>query len=726
MSIEFDDKQTNFSQTELVLPIQSSLINPSMSLVDVLDAAQSSPTSFPDTTTTTPTISDDAGVKILANGKYQSPNFSTGITGWNIDSDGSVEFNNGTFRGTFILGGVIITVNNVNNIQSAINSVAAQGGGIVNLEPGTYYATTSFTLPSNVSFDLNGAVIDFGGTANNISAIGTNAYSTGTLSANFGSGSVTGSGTTWTAAMIGRSILIGDYWYEITGRSSNTAITISPVFRAPNVSGATYVIATTIDNIGLGNGTLQNNITNPLFDFRYINGLVMDGLTTSISPQGIRGRDSANVQWLNSETDNCTAGVLFNNVVFCTLNNFAVIDITGGTALDITGMSNSSIGIMAIQNIVGTGVSFTNCKNTGLLNYSIIECTAKGMEFVSGNSDMDFDSGYINTCGSDGVKLTASSNRIQITTTNISNTTGYQVNIADSSNNNNIILGNTFDGGGSGAVQNLGTSTIIKSNQGVADFPTLLNIPFQILPILASTSAVYAATYFTSEPDGSVLYSVSQNSASNGANISRYVRDAITGQFYMTHQINTTDMGTSQDFSIAVTANNLWVFGKSAGSGVAWQFSKADLTGETSVTISGTKFASGRSAFSDGTNLYVLETTSQYRKYSVSGTTITNVSTITYTSAGAVGVQAICDGTSVWTFEGNLSNSSFPIRKYALAGGAATATKDTFPVNPYVTQGTTSLIIAKTGILAFMCPYNIDSATAITGSAANLSPISAP
>lgn len=38
------------------------------------------------------------------------------------------------------------------------------------------------------------------------------------------------------------------------------------------------------------------------------------------------------------------------------------------------------------------------------------------------------------------------------------------------------------------------------------------------------------------------------------------------------------------------------------------------------------------------------------RKYTISGTTITNDSTITYTSAGNMGTagSVVCDGTSVW------------------------------------------------------------------------------
>lgn len=43
----------------------------------------------------------------LTIGQILSPNFVTGVSGWEIRKDGSVEFNNGTFRGT-ITGGTLI------------------------------------------------------------------------------------------------------------------------------------------------------------------------------------------------------------------------------------------------------------------------------------------------------------------------------------------------------------------------------------------------------------------------------------------------------------------------------------------------------------------------------------------------------------------------------------------------------------------------------------------
>lgn len=75
------------------------------------------------------------------------------------------------------------------------------------------------------------------------------AYTTGTCTTTNGSGTVTGSGTTWTAAMVGRLFRdTGDAtdntWYTITARASDTEITISPVFAGTGGSAHGYTIGT--------------------------------------------------------------------------------------------------------------------------------------------------------------------------------------------------------------------------------------------------------------------------------------------------------------------------------------------------------------------------------------------------------------------------------------------------------------------------------------------------
>lgn len=70
------------------------------------------------------------------------------------------------------------------------------------------------------------------------------AYSTGTVSMTEGSGTVTGSGTTFTSAMVGRTFRAanGQGIYTITAYASATSITISPVWPHDSVSDETFQI----------------------------------------------------------------------------------------------------------------------------------------------------------------------------------------------------------------------------------------------------------------------------------------------------------------------------------------------------------------------------------------------------------------------------------------------------------------------------------------------------
>lgn len=77
-------------------------------------------------------------------------------------------------------------------------------------------------------------------------------YTTGTVAVTSGSVYVTGSGTTWTIAMIGRWIQItpsdsatasGDgFWYEVAAVSSTTSLTLTKPYGGATVSGGAYTL----------------------------------------------------------------------------------------------------------------------------------------------------------------------------------------------------------------------------------------------------------------------------------------------------------------------------------------------------------------------------------------------------------------------------------------------------------------------------------------------------
>ena len=69
-------------------------------------------------------------------------------------------------------------------------------------------------------------------------------YSTGTVTATLGSTTVTGSGTTWTSAMVGRKFRVdGDLdFYTVSAFTSTTSITLADAYVNATVSGSAYEI----------------------------------------------------------------------------------------------------------------------------------------------------------------------------------------------------------------------------------------------------------------------------------------------------------------------------------------------------------------------------------------------------------------------------------------------------------------------------------------------------
>lgn len=69
-------------------------------------------------------------------------------------------------------------------------------------------------------------------------------YTTGTITLTNGSATVTGSGTTFTSAMVGRWIKLDDYdeWYEISAFVSTTELTLRQAYQGITSAGASYTI----------------------------------------------------------------------------------------------------------------------------------------------------------------------------------------------------------------------------------------------------------------------------------------------------------------------------------------------------------------------------------------------------------------------------------------------------------------------------------------------------
>lgn len=660
---------------------------------------------------------------VMASGDYRSQNFLTGFSGWQIDSLGNAEFNNGTFRGTFTLGGTLITVSDIANLGQAITDVSNAGGGTVSLVPDTYMATQSYTIPDGVTIDGNGSTIDFGAGAFQFLIQGTNAYSTGTLAVSYGSANVVGTGTTWTSAMVGQSILIGDYWYTILTRTDNTHITIeySPGngYMGLTVSGASYVIATTVNGAGVNNITLTNSSTTAL-KFRYVNGLNLNTLGITNSAQAIDGDDSANVNLQGGYfIDDCTVGITYDNVPFCIFLSGLISNITGGTAMALNGVTNTALNALSIQAITGVGAKLTNCGNFSFEEFSIIECTSHGVEMVSGNNDINFEGGYTNSCGGDGLKLTATSDRVTIVASSYINNGGYGINIASSTCDNNQIIAPAFSNNTAGSINDGGTGTFISPQ-------TLSTFIAQEIALIVGTT-VYTYVQMTSDATGTVLFIAILTS--NLVRVFRLLKGTVTQNYNITHSTTITLSGTQALKGICVQGSFVYVGVDDNNTGKLWRYAIADLSGVTAMTISGTNSFAGNNTtmWSDGIYLWVQSVSGVadvYRNYSISGTTATNVGTTTFTTAGN-GVASISNNTNVWITD--VTDGTVNIRKYPIAGGAATSTTVTMTVFAAYPNGMgIGFFLSGTTILGLGFIKTLESNTATTGSAAQLTGIALP
>lgn len=247
-----------------------------------------------------------------------------------------------------------------------------------------------------------------------------------------------------------------------------------------------------------------------------------------------------------------------------------------------------------------------------------------------------------------------------------------------------------------------------------------VTMPEQDIPYVATTTVARASTLnVTSNSDGSVLFIVAQGSSTSVLDVFRLERDTRSKHYNITHQTTITPGGSwSQLPSCAVLGSYLYVFSTLWGTAACTRLLAADLTWSTAMTISGTAWTSGQTAFANGTDLYVYTTTNQFYRYTVSGTTITNAATITYTSAWAVR-SACCDNNYVWMWLGDVSGTN-TLKKYAISWGAATTTKDFYIPQVYPNFSYNKLFIASNLSLWYAIWHTIESNTAVTWAAAKL------
>lgn len=407
----------------------------------------------------------------VSDGFIESVGFVSGSQGWKISADGSVEFNDGTFRGSLVIGGTVVTITPTSDIQATINALPADGG-IIYLAPGTWNVSSDIVFPDNVSIIGTGpnTIVDFGGTAHGFKALGTLLYNTGTFAISDGSNTVVGTGTNWTSAYIGKTITLGTLPFTIVSVNSTTNITIAGPYYGPAVATGTYVIFTPVQNIRLASFTIQNSTSTGL-QVQYLAGQFAIQFLNIFSCGAGISLNYVGFPVLNFTVAGTTAGhgVSISNTTAVVLEGSSADTTVGGDSLHLVNVTNTGIHNSDFSNASGCGISITSCSNIGIENMNLSRNTSHGMELVSGNTAIQINQVTLEGNGGDGIRLTASSSQTIIAESNIYNNTGYGVNVVDSTSTKNTVSVNILTTNTSGSVNDAGTSTIIRGNSGVTD-----------------------------------------------------------------------------------------------------------------------------------------------------------------------------------------------------------------------------------------------------------------
>lgn len=377
---------------------------------------------------------------------------------------------------TTLFGGVAPTAD---QMQRLVTPDPVTGGGTIMLEQATYTPNGSLVLQSNVSLigqSRTGTIIDMSATSRLLSISGSSAYRTGTVALNNGDTTVTGSGTSWDATMIGQSIHLQDFWYIISAVASTTSLTISSAYKGTSITGVHYGIATTISGVTVSNLTIQNGTTN-LLQCLYGDNIHVEQVsftTTTGTGSGAYFEETSNVFINDSSVVNCPFGFAFKYSTFGNIFN-ADVSQTTSFAFYMFTCHNWAISSITVETTTtGPGFYMTVSSDMTLDSFSVNNTYTNGILVDVTCSNVNITNGVVDTTTSasqHGINIKGACSSIIISGCQIMNATAYGINdtTATTANTDIVIVGNYFTNNTSGAFAAASTRPIVRGNAGLID-----------------------------------------------------------------------------------------------------------------------------------------------------------------------------------------------------------------------------------------------------------------
>ena len=333
------------------------------------------------------------------------------------------------------------------SIQDAITAMYKAGGGKVFLSSGTHLVNTA--LIGYTGVDLEGenqstTIIDFNNTSANLSFIGTDVYSTGTITSINSGVNVTGSGTSWLANVTtNHQLFVGNTWYKIAVVLTDTTLTLGEGYQGnATLPGATYRAAKIIRDVDIKD-ILFKNSTGTAIEVTDCRNFTFKSIQLSSNNKGFVFTNTSEFN-----TDRVLALSNTSNggeVVNARITNIAqtVTSSNGGHGLVLNNVETSVVRECSANSNTSDGYNITSCSTIPM---SPIEASAnggQGVECVSGNDNIVID-GVFNSNTSDGIKFTATTDNSHVGNSRITNNGGNGINIAASTCDNNLIHNNVL------------------------------------------------------------------------------------------------------------------------------------------------------------------------------------------------------------------------------------------------------------------------------------------
>lgn len=401
------------------------------------------------------------------------PKFYIGDTMNYINWDGTQLLVNGIFN----IGGTTITIGPTQDIQTYLDIIDAAGGGSLYLQNGTYTLTASIYVPSGCTLQgvsRDGVIIDCD-SSYAVRIEGEDVYVDGDVSINNGDSTVTGNGTTFTSAMVGRYIWLESLWYLILTRNSATEIVIEGPYEGSNLTNSAYVISLINIATSVKKFTITNATGSGLID-KYTRETSVDDLFIYDCGVGFEMQYAMYPKLLLSSDYNDIGGEF--TYVTGYLIDFSEFNYSAsGNGLTLNHGYNSSIFNTSFDGNATDGLNMTDCSDTAIMSSSLMNNGGQGVELVSTCHDLQFVANSISFNTSDGVKLTATDDRISFSSVSIVGNGGYGINIAAATCDDTTIIAPAFNTNSSGNINDQGTNTFV-SPQDLGAVKTYYSKPY--------------------------------------------------------------------------------------------------------------------------------------------------------------------------------------------------------------------------------------------------------